>query len=150
MPSKNPSPKIPNMCPLLASLPHDTGRRACRATFGPKYSGSADIAAKHFIKKTSHRRPCAAVGLLAVERGGQHRSISSRVGKSVQRVAVTDDLPVADVSRAHLVREGFDLLERCKRIISAGTDQHAGLHVAGDRRRPGCENTVKADDSFEI
>src|SRR5712664_2069908 len=181
MPSKNPRPRIPNMCPLTRSAARQSYfsslRGATRRSNPITATSTLWIASRslssgahsrdplarndglfslpailpeHFIKQASHRRPCAAVGLLAVERGAQHRTISCRIGETVQRVAVTDDLPVADVSRAHLVLKGFDLFGRCKRIVGAGTDQHAGLHVAGNRRPPGCKDTVEADDSFEI
>src|SRR5260370_34523455 len=113
MPSKNPSPRIPNMCPPLAS-PYS----------GPKY-----LIDKHFIEKASHRRPCAAVSLRAVARGAHHRTIGCRIGETVQRVAVADDLPVPNVGRAHLVFEGLDLLGRRKRIVGAGADQDVGLHL---------------------
>src|ERR1700737_2859073 len=133
MPSRNPIPRIPNMCP------------PARLTTRQPYSGP-----KYFIEKASHRRPGAAVGLRAVERGAQHRTISCRIGETVQRVAVTDDLPVPDASRAHLVFEGLDLFRWRERIVGAGADQHAGLHLAGNRGRPGCKDTVEADDGFEI
>src|SRR6266853_5611927 len=129
MPRKNPSPRIPNMYPPLAS-PYS----------GPKY----------LIEKASHRRPCAAVGLRAVARSAHHRTIGCRIGETVQRVAVADDMPVANLSRAHLVLEGLDLFGRRKRIVGAGANQHAGFHLAGNRGRPGCEDAVEADGGLEI
>src|SRR5260370_1898892 len=134
MPSKNPSPRIPDMYPALAN-PYS----------GPKY-----LIDKYLIEKASHRRPCAAVGLRAVARGAPHRTIGCRIGETVQRVAVADDLPVASMGRAHLVFEGLDLFRRRKRIVGTGANHHAGFHLAGNRGRPGCKDAVEADGGLEV
>src|SRR5260370_22778120 len=134
MPSKNPSPRIPNMYPPLAN----------------PYSGPKCLIDKYLIEKASHRRPCAAVGLRAVARGARHRTIGCRIGETVQRVAVTDDLPVPSMGRAHLVFESLDLFRRRKRVVGTGADQDAGLHLAGDGGHCGCKPAVDADHRLEI
>src|SRR5260370_13567090 len=134
MPSKNPSPRIPDMYPALAN-PYS----------GPKY-----LIDKYLIEKASHRRPCAAVGLRAVARGARHRTIGCRIGGTGEGVAVTDDLPVPRMGRAHLVFESLDLFRRRKRVVGTGADQDAGLHLAGDGGNCGCKRAVEADDGLEI
>ena len=68
----------------------------------------------------------------------------------MQRVAVTDDLPVLDPGAAHFFLECPDMFRRRQRIVCAGADQHAGRQLAAHRRHLVGEHAVKADDGRKI
>ena len=72
--SKNPSPRIPNICPLRALRRHQTSNsRPCQ------------------VNTSSNRlriEAMSGVGLLVVQRSAHHRTIGGGVGETVQRIAV--------------------------------------------------------------
>src|SRR3954468_17316517 len=135
MPIKNPSPRIPNIrpLPLYQSI-----------RYPPK-----PLSGQDFIEQAFHRRPGEAVPLFFVERGAHCRAGGGRVGETVQRFAIGDDLPVLHAARPHFVLEIGDLFRRRQRIVDPGADQHAGPHSPRLRRHFGRQHAVETDHRLQ-
>ena len=67
-----------------------------------------------------------------------------RVGKSVQRAAVHDQLPVC-ADTVHLLREGGDVGEGNVRVLGAVAGQQPGPDLSWLRRADGGQAPVNAD-----